>query len=245
MKLNLIKIKAKKVLKVTSVCVVVGSLLISLILYIKYKSLIDASFTTANSVEAGISQTSFMRAGSSLIYDDSNNLISKVTGNDFKYDKLAEVSKFVPDGYISVEDKNFMSEGGINYFDSGKSSFTYIENNGTATVGGSTITQQLVKNVFLTQSRTISRKLPEILIAMHINKTYSKQQILEFYVNNCYFGEGCYGIEDAAQHYFSKPASDLTLAESATLCGVSNNPTLFSPTKNPKSSTARRNIVLN
>ncbi|SPF55675.1 Penicillin-binding protein 1A (fragment) [Candidatus Desulfosporosinus infrequens] len=80
---------------------------------------------------------------------------------------------------------------------------------------------------------------------MYINKAYSKQQILEFYVNNCYFGEGCYGIEDAAQHYFSKPASDLTLAESATLCGVSNNPTLFSPTKNPKNSTARRNIVLN
>ena len=245
MKLNLIKIKAKKALIVTSVCVVVGSLLISLVLYLKYKSLIDASLTTANSVEAGMSQTSFMRAGSSLIYDDSNNLISKVTGNDFKYDKLAEVSKFVPDGYISVEDKSFMYEGGINYFDSVKAALLYIENNGTATVGGSTITQQLVKNVFLTQSRTVSRKLPEILIARYVDKIFSKQQILEFYVNNCYFGEGCYGIEGAAQHYFSKPASDLTLAESATLCGVSNNPTLFSPTKNPKNSTARRNIVLN
>lgn|GEM_PF-845441 len=222
---------------VLSACVVGG-------LYLKYKSVIDSAVKNALTKEHSITDTTFKRAGSTIILDKDNQPIAKISNNTYKYLSLSDVSYYVSLGYIAIEDKDFLSEGGINYKDTIKALGLYIKNGGKATVGGSTLTQQVVKNVLLTQDRTVSRKLTEILLSRELAKRYTKPQVLEFYVNNCYYGEGCYGIESAAQYFFSKPASTLTLAEAATLCGMSNSPSLFNPITNPDKSLERRNVVL-
>ena len=212
--------------------------------YLKYKTAIDSARKDAIAKERSITDTTFKRAGSTVIFDKDNQQIAKISNNTYKYISLSEISPYVPQGYIAVEDKNFMSEGGIDYIATVKATALYIKNGGKATVGGSTLTQQVVKNVLLTQDRTVSRKLTEILLSRELAKRYTKTQILEFYVNNCYYGEGCYGIESAAQYFFSESASKLTLAEAATLCGMSNSPSLFNPITNLKKATQRRNVVL-
>ena len=223
---------------ILAVVVVIGGV------YLKYRPEIVNAKAQAFNKMSQISDTTFKRVGNTSVLDKNNNLIAKIKGNDYVYTSLSDIPKFVQDGYIAVEDKDFLSHGGISYKGIARAAYLYIKSGGKSTQGGSTITQQLVKNIFLTQSKTIDRKITEIFLAQEIEKEYTKSQILEFYINNCYYGEGSYGIESASQHFFSKPAMDLTLAESATLCGLSNNPTIFSPTKNAAASVGRRNIVL-
>lgn len=213
-------------------------------MYLKYKPTIDKAQAEAFTKEGQINSNTFKKAGSSVVLDTKGNQIAKVSGNTYQYVESGDISQYVSEGYIAVEDRNFLYEKGISYKGMARAGFEYIKNRGKITSGGSTITQQLIKNVLLTQDRTMARKITEIFLAPQIEKRYSKAQILEFYMNNCYYGEGCYGIESASQHFFSKPASKLTLAEAATLCGLSNNPTMWSPTNNPNDSTTRRNIVL-
>jgi len=110
--------------------------------------------------------------------------------------------------------------------------------------GASTITQQLAKNLFLTQERTITRKMKEFVTAVELEKTYTKDEILALYLNTVYYGSGAYGIEAAAITYFGKKASELTLPESATLIATLKNPTAYNPEKNPLGSLGRRNLVL-
>ena len=235
------------IFKVLSLSLVGLIIIVSLCIggaYLKYKPFIDAAQADAFNKEGSISDTTFKRAENTIIYDKDDKEIAKITNNTYKYIPLSNASSYITQGYIAVEDKDYLTEGGINYKEIAKAAYLYVKNKGKATVGGSTITQQLIKNVLLTQDKTISRKLTEIILAVEINKRYTKSQILEFYINNCYYGEGCYGVESASQHYFSKPASGLTLAESATLVGLSNNPTMFSPTQKPDSCIQRRNIAL-
>ncbi|MGC7872747.1 transglycosylase domain-containing protein [Desulfosporosinus sp. SYSU MS00001] len=215
------------------------------VLYLVYKPTIDSAKEQAILKVRNIDQLTFKRAGSTLILDKDNKPIAKLGLSGYNYVDLADVSDYVPQGYVAVEDKNFFTEGALDYKETIKAGILYLLNRGKATVGGSTITQQVAKNVLLTQDRTVSRKLTEIFIAFDLTKRYTKDQIMEFYINNCYYGEGCYGIESAARYFFSKPASKLNLAEAATLCGMSNNPSLFNPITNQEKATQRRNIVLN
>ena len=105
--------------------------------------------------------------------------------------------------------------------------------------GGSTLTQQLAKNLFLTQERTLSRKVQEVALALWLERKFSKTQILDLYLNRVYFGAGAYGIEAAAQRYFSKPATKLTVAEAATLAGLVRSPTRLAPSRNPNGAEKR------
>ncbi|MDQ7097135.1 transglycosylase domain-containing protein [Desulfosporosinus sp. PR] len=212
--------------------------------YLMYKSTINSAKEEALAKENSINDTTFKRAGNTIVLDKDDEQIAKLGLSTYKYLDLSQVSNYISQGYIAVEDKNFFSEGGIDYKETIKAAVLYIKNRGKVTVGGSTITQQVAKNVLLTQDRTVSRKFTEILLALDLAKRYTKTQILEFYVNNCYYGEGCYGVESAAQYFFSKPAAKLSLAEAATLCGISNNPSLFNPVANPEKAAQRRNIVL-
>ncbi|WP_407311395.1 transglycosylase domain-containing protein [Desulfosporosinus sp. SB140] len=246
-KINQVNNRVRQIIKLLIAAIMAMSILLACVLgsvYLMYKSTIDSAKEEALSKENSINDTTFKRAGNTIILDNDDHQIAKLGLNTYKYLDLAHVSDYVSQGYIAVEDKNFLSEGGIDYKETIKAAILYLKNGGKATVGGSTITQQVAKNVLLTQDRTVSRKLTEILLALNLAKRYTKTQILEFYVNNCYFGEGCYGIESAARYFFSKPASELSLAEAATLCGISNNPSLFNPMTNPEKATQRRNIVL-
>ena len=110
--------------------------------------------------------------------------------------------------------------------------------------GGSTLTQQLAKNLFLTQERTASRKIQEAILALWLEHKFTKDQILELYLNRVYFGAGAYGVEAAAQRYFAKPAKDVTLAEAAVLAGLVQAPSRLAPNRNPPAAQARADQVL-
>lgn len=178
-----------------------------------------------------------------FIYDQNGEVVSKISNSKMEGVRLDQIPEELIEAVISVEDQQFYKHGGVNYFGIARA-FTQNLLKGEVVAGGSTITQQLSKNVFLTQDRTYSRKFKELLIAKNIERTYSKDDIMERYLNQIYFGEGAWGVQRAAQIYFGKDVSELTLSESATLAGLIKAPTHLSPYKNMEKSVQRRNIVL-
>ena len=157
--------------------------------------------------------------------------------------RLEQIPEELVEAIISTEDQHFYKHNGINYFGIARA-FTQNLFKGEVVAGGSTITQQLSKNVFLTHERTYSRKFKELILTKKIERDYSKDQIMERYLNQIYFGEGAWGVQRAAFVYFGKDVSQLSLNESAMLAGVIKAPTHLSPYKNMEKSIQRRNIVL-
>ena len=160
---------------------------------------------------------------------------------------LSAISPFLQNAVIASEDARFYSHIGIDIRAIGRALLANLRERRFAQ-GGSTITQQLAKNFFLSPQKTIGRKLREAELALILEMRYSKQQILEMYLNKIYFGQegfrGIYGIEEAAGFYFSKPAKDISLAEAALLAGIIRSPNGYSPVRNPKAAKERRNAVL-
>ncbi|MDQ7081719.1 MAG: transglycosylase domain-containing protein [Aquificota bacterium] len=145
--------------------------------------------------------------------------------------------------FVSAEDRNFFKHSGI---DVGAIIRAMIANikAGRIVQGGSTITQQLAKNLFLTRERTIRRKIREMILALKIERTFDKKKILELYLNQIYLGNGAYGVEAASRVYFGKSVKDLTLEEAALLAGLPKAPSRFNPFVNPELAERRRNYVL-
>jgi penicillin-binding protein 1A len=156
---------------------------------------------------------------------------------------LKEMPSHVPKAFVAIEDRRFYEHYGVDPFGIGRAAFANILHRGVAQ-GGSTITQQLAKNLFLTQERTITRKLQEAMLALWLERKFSKTQILELYLNRVYFGSGAYGIEQASQHYFGKSARNMTLAEAALLAGVVKSPSRLAPTRNFDGAEQRAKAVL-
>ena len=156
---------------------------------------------------------------------------------------LKELPRYVPQAFVAIEDRRFYSHYGVDPLGIARAAVANVMRRGVAQ-GGSTLTQQLAKNLFLTQERTMSRKVQEVGLALWLERKYSKTQILELYLNRVYFGAGAYGIEAAAQRYYSKPAQKLTVAEAATLAGLVRSPTRLAPTRNPDGAERRAQVVL-
>jgi len=156
---------------------------------------------------------------------------------------IGELPDYVPNAFIAVEDRRFYSHRGVDPWGITRALVANVLHHGTAQ-GGSTITQQLAKNLFLTQERTISRKLQEAVLALWLEHKYSKRQILELYLNRVYFGAGAYGIEGAAQRYFGKSARQLTLPEAAMVAGLVQAPSRLAPNHNPQGAERRAAVVL-
>jgi penicillin-binding protein 1A len=156
---------------------------------------------------------------------------------------LRELPDYVPKAFIAIEDRRFYSHHGVDPLGILRALAANILRRGTSQ-GGSTITQQLAKNLFLTQERTLSRKLQEAVLALWLEHKFTKAQIIELYLNRVYFGAGAYGIEGAAQRYFGKPARQLTLAEAAMLAGLVQSPSRLAPSHNPDGAERRARIVL-
>ena len=157
---------------------------------------------------------------------------------------LAELPAYVPNAFIAIEDRRFYSHFGIDPLGIFRAIVGDILRRG-ASQGGSTLTQQLAKNLFLTQERTLSRKAQEAVLALWLEHKYSKKQILDLYLNRVYFGAGAYGVEGAAQRYFGKSARKLTLAEAAMLAGLVQSPSRLAPNHNPEGAERRAAVVLN
>ncbi len=156
---------------------------------------------------------------------------------------LRELPDYVPKAFVAIEDRRFYSHHGIDPWGILRAGVADVLHRG-ASQGGSTITQQLAKNLFLTQERTLTRKLQEAALALWLEHKFSKAQIIELYLNRVYFGSGAYGVEGAAQRYFGKSARQLTLAEAALLAGLVQSPSRLAPTRNPDGAQRRAGLVI-
>src|SRR5262245_9588680 len=156
---------------------------------------------------------------------------------------LKELPPYLPKAFIAIEDRRFYQHYGIDPVGVGRAFVANLLRRNVAQ-GGSTLTQQLAKNLFLTQARTVDRKIQEFVLALWIEHKFSKAEILDLYLNRVYFGAGAYGVEAAAQRYFGKSARQVTLSEAAMLAGLVKSPSRLSPARNPDGAERRAHVVL-
>ncbi|MBZ0141750.1 MAG: PBP1A family penicillin-binding protein, partial [Pseudorhodoplanes sp.] len=157
--------------------------------------------------------------------------------------RLEELPRHVPQAFIAIEDRRFYAHAGIDPRGVARAALANLLRRGVAQ-GGSTLTQQLAKNLFLNQERTLTRKAQELVLALWLERNFSKHEILALYLNRIYFGAGAYGIEAAAQRYFGKRARDLSLSEAAMLAGLVRSPSRLAPTRNPHAAEQRAQVVI-
>ncbi len=181
----------------------------------------------------------------SYIYDIKGRLLTSLHGEaNREIVGLNQISPELKRAVIAIEDSNFYGHRGINPYSIGRAARTNLEQGGVAE-GASTLTMQLVKNLFLTRDRTLTRKLAEAILAIRVEQVFNKKQILEMYLNNIYWGHNNYGVQTAAETYFNKDASELNLAESAMMAGLIQAPEQYSPFLNYPATKKRQALVLN
>lgn len=200
--------------------------------------------TEAASMVRSSSEETFRKNQTSVVYAADGSVISTLKGEkDSYYVSIEEIPVHTISAIISIEDKKFYQHKGIDYKALLRALKAMIEN-GEVKQGGSTITMQLARNIFLNQEKSWQRKVEEMFIAQNLEEKYSKEQILEFYLNNIYFGNGYYGIQAASIGYFNRKVENLSLSEQAFLCAIPNNPTLYDPLTNMDNTLARRDRIL-
>jgi len=177
------------------------------------------------------------------VFDVDGKIYSRLAGANRLRVSLNEVSPFFIDAVLAREDTRFYQHGGIDPRGVARALYRDIITHSTKE-GASSITQQVARNSLPLGGRTLSRKLLEAMVALRMERVFTKEQILELYVNRIYFGSGCYGVETASQAYFGKSASKLNLSEAALLAGLIRSPNRFSPLKNPEGATVQRDTVL-
>ena len=183
-------------------------------------------------------------AASSHIYDINGNELANVHAEQNRVPvKIDKIPEHLKDAFIAVEDVRFYEHAGVDPKGIMRAVIANITNKGVSE-GGSTITQQLAKNAYLTQDRTLKRKVQEVFLALQLERKYTKDEILELYLNQIYFGQGAYGVQAAAKTYFGKNVEDLDLNECAMLAGIPKSPNYFSPLNNLKAAQERKGVVL-
>ena len=160
-----------------------------------------------------------------------------------KYTKFEDLPKFYKDAVVAVEDRRFYDHGALDYLGIARAIWTNIKSH-ELKEGGSSITQQVAKNIYFTQEKTALRKIAEVFMAFEIERNCDKNTILEIYVNTSYFGSGYYGIKEAANGYYDKEPKDMNEYECSMMAGVPNAPSVYAPTKNPDLASQRQRQVL-
>ncbi len=178
-----------------------------------------------------------------IIYDEKSEEASKITANKMEGVEIEEVPEHVIDAVLSIEDHRFYEHHGIDLKGIMRAAFENLFAGGIVQ-GGSTITQQLAKNTILTPEKTFERKIKEVVVASQIEHQYSKDEILEMYLNRIYFGHGAWGIQNASRVYFGKNVGNVTVAEAAMLAGLIHSPSALDPYKNFESAKKRQGVVL-
>ena len=187
----------------------------------------------------------FRASQTSLVYDTDGELISALKAEkDVYYIGYEDIPEAAIEAILTTEDKKFLQHDGVDYLANLRAAIALLKHKGEITQGASTITQQLARNIFLSNEVTYERKIKEIFIAQELEKKYSKADILEYYFNNIYFANGHYGILAAANGYFSKGVSQLSLSQLIFLCAIPNNPTIYNPVKNLENTLSRRDRIL-
>ena len=221
--------------------VVIGGVLI----YMKYGKKLIAMESDAKKIVSKSTMETFRQNETSIIYDANGNIMSKLKGEkDVYYIKYSDIPQVAVDAITSIEDKNFFKHKGYDLKAIIRAGLAYIKNKGVITQGGSTITQQLARNIFLSFEESWQRKAREIFIAIELEKKYTKKEIMEFYLNNIYFANGYYGIQSASLGYFGKGVNSLSLSQITFLLSIPNSPTRYNPYENIEGTLARRDRIL-
>lgn len=198
----------------------------------------------AKEATANVTADTFRQIETSIIYDINGEEITSLSGvKELYYIESEDIPDILKEAFVITEDKDFYNHHGVDWSAIVRASIANAKNN-SITQGASTITQQLAKNMFLTQDVTWERKITEMFAAMELEKKFTKDQILEFYINNIYYANGYYGIEAAAQGYFGKSVGDLSLSQLILIAAIPNNPSKYDPVVNPEAAKSRRDLIL-
>ncbi len=221
------------------VCLAAG-----VIIFIKVKPLVEEGRQVAYDTLSQMKRDDFSMLSDTEIFDKDGNRIGIINAGHYEYADISDISLNLQNAYIAQEDRRFKSHSGVDWIATVRAGLALVKHRGAITQGGSTITQQIIKNTYLTQEQTFTRKMVEILLAPEIEKAYSKADIMEFYCNTNFYGHQCYGVQAASRYYFGKDASDLEVHEAAVLVGISNSPSAYDPITHPEASLKKRNEVL-
>lgn len=224
---------------VITVCIIAG-----ICVYVKVLPMFTEAREVVFDKMANLSEEDFIMKEDTIVYDSKGKVAGSVNAGQYKYVPINDISSYIYDGYIAVEDKRFKTHGGVDVVATLRAGIALLKNNMKITQGGSTITQQVIKNNLLTQDKSYTRKIAEVLLAPTVEAKFTKTEIMEFYCNSNYYGYRCYGVGAASRYYFGKEASELEPQEAALLISLSNNPSAYDPVINPKDSLRKRNRVL-
>lgn len=234
-----------RVLKIWATCVILAFCVLGAIAIKRVGVPVVTMYREASKDVAKSSKDTFKAEQTSLVYDADGNEIKKLKQEkDVSYLDYEDIPDAAKLAIISIEDKNFTTHHGIDIEGIARAGLSLVLNRGNITMGGSTITQQLARNVFLGYEKTYSRKIKEMFIAVALEQKYTKQEILEFYLNNVYFANGYYGIESASEAYFNKQAKELSISQIAFLCAIPNSPNRYDPYKHKDATMERRDRIL-
>ncbi len=222
---------------------IIGALA-ALLIYVKAKPDLDYCREVAYDKLSQMQRQDFRMLSDTEIYDKDDQLIGLINAGHYEYVPIDKISLNIQNAYIAQEDRRFKSHTGVDWIATFRAGLALVKNRGEITQGGSTITQQVIKNTYLTQEQSFTRKIVEILLAPEVEKEYSKADIMEFYCNTNFYGNHCYGVQAASRYYFGKNADELQPYEAAVLVGLSNSPSAYDPIKNPEAALAKRNDVL-
>lgn len=218
----------------------------SIVVFVKIRPIIKANFEEARSVIENSTYEDFLTNETTYIFDDNNKILKKLTfEQDSQYLEYKDIPRDVVNAFVAVEDRNFWNHDGIDLRGIVRVLYRYVNSNGDEKHGASTITQQITRRAFLNFDVTMERKIKEIFYSLELEKKYTKEEIMEFYVNDIYYANQCYGISSASKFYFNKNPKDLTLSQTAYLCAIPNSPTYYDPVKNYENALTRRDKILN
>lgn len=242
------KLKNKKLNKTAkTILSVIFSVFILIIVFFcaSYLPTAVSLYNDANEKVNSISYNTFHGNQTTYLYDSKDNVINNLYGSkNSLYLTYSNIPQDVKNAFVSIEDKDYFKHGAFSIKANLRVLYSVIKNKGKITQGGSTITQQLARNIFLNFDKTYKRKLEEILISIKLDQKYTKEQILEFYINNINFANNTYGIEAASKRYFNKSCNKLNLSEICFLTAIPNDPTYYDPIKNSSNTLKRRNLIL-
>lgn len=218
--------------------------LAAILIYAKVKPDLDYCRQIAYDKLAQMERQDFRMLSDTEIYDKDGQLIGLINAGHYEYVPISQISLNIQNAYIAQEDRRFKSHTGVDWIATTRAALALIKNRGVITQGGSTITQQVVKNTYLSQEKSFTRKVVEILLAPEVEKKFSKADIMEFYCNTNFYGNHCYGVQAASRYYFGKDAAELSVCDAAVLAGISNSPSAYDPVKNPAAAKEKRDNIL-
>ncbi|MCD8217040.1 MAG: transglycosylase domain-containing protein [Clostridiales bacterium] len=234
-----------KVLVVFAIAVVALFLAGNYLLYAKTGETLMSIAEEAKEVVENSTEDDFKYAETTYIYSENGTKIAELSEDtDATFLEYDEIPANVVNAFVAVEDRTFWTNSGVSYKGIVRVCLNYVRTGGEVAEGASTITQQLARGTFLSNEKTMLRKIKEIFIARELTKKYSKEEIMTFYCNTCCFANGIYGVEDAANTYFGKSVDELTLSETAYICAIPNRPEYYNPLKSPENALTRRDKIL-